>query len=104
MKHITQEEWKKRAASDDNAVILDVRTQQECSQGILEGARCMDLYKKDIFIAELEKMDKSKNYFLYCRSGQRSASACLVMDSLGFKNTYSLLGGISEWNGKITSL
>ena len=103
MKNITQQEWKEKVATDKNAVILDVRTEQECMQGMLENAQCVDIFRRDNFIAEMEKMDKSKNYYVYCRSGQRSAGACQVMDQMGFASTYSLIGGISIWTGEIVT-
>ena len=50
------------------------------------------------FIFDLEELDKNKNYYVYCRSGNRSAQACAIMNQLGFKNAYNLSGGILEWN------
>lgn len=100
MKNITQQEWTERVAADKNAVILDVRTEQECAQGTLDNARCLDIFQSKKFVDELEKMDKAKNYYVYCRSGQRSASACQMMEQMGFTNTYNLIGGISSWNGR----
>ena len=41
------------------------------------------------------------NYFVYCRSGARSAQACQLMSQLGFTSTYNLLGGILEWEGEV---
>lgn len=100
MKNITQQEWRERIAADKNAVILDVRTEQECAQGTLDNARCLDIFQSKKFLDELEKMDKGKNYYVYCRSGQRSASACQMMEQMGFASTYNLIGGISSWNGR----
>ena len=55
----------------------------------------------DSFIKGLEKLDKEKSFFVYCRSGNRSAKACMIMDQMGFSKTYNLLGGMIEWKGKI---
>lgn len=41
-------------------------------------------------------MDKSKDYFIFCRSGNRSAQACGIMAELGF-NVYNLKGGVGMW-------
>jgi rhodanese-related sulfurtransferase len=101
MKNLTQQEWEEKVAADKNAIILDVRTEQECIQGMLANAQCLDIFVRDSFVTGLEKMDKSKNYYVYCRSGQRSAGACQIMDQMGFYNTYSLMGGISNWTGEI---
>ncbi|GAB2767182.1 rhodanese-like domain-containing protein [Salinimicrobium soli] len=100
MKEINQEEWREKIASDDNAVILDVRTQQEVEEGYIPNAKNIDIYKAHEFLEELDKLDKSKNYYVYCRSGARSAQACKVMDQKGFHETYNLLGGFSQWEGE----
>lgn len=101
MKEITQEEWREKLELDDKAVVLDVRTEEEMEEGYLANAKLIDIYKGQEFVDEIEKLDKSKNYYIYCRSGQRSAQACQLMDQMGFANTYNLLGGIIEWEGEI---
>lgn len=101
MKEITQEEWREKLEQDDKAVVLDVRTEEEMEEGYLANAKLIDIYKGQEFVDEIEKLDKSKNYYIYCRSGQRSAQACQLMDQMGFANTYNLLGGIIEWEGEI---
>lgn len=50
---------------------------------------------------EVEELDKTKNYYVYCQAGMRSAKACGIMNQLGIENTYNLLGGIGEWTGPI---
>jgi rhodanese-related sulfurtransferase len=99
--NLTQEDWVSQYEADENAVILDVRTENECNEGSIANSINIDIYEGQGFIAKLEALDKSKNYYVYCRSGARSAKACEVMQSLGFENTYNLLGGILEWNGDI---
>lgn len=101
MKHINQQEWEQLLSEDTNSVILDVRTPEEQAMGIIENAICIDIYKPDEFISELEKLDKSKNYYVYCKAGGRSANACQVMDKMGFTQTYNLLGGTSLWTGEL---
>ena len=60
-----------------------------------------DFFEGQEFIDALEKMDKSKNYYIYCRSGNRSGQACDIMDQLGFENTFNLEGGFMNWTGEI---
>lgn len=100
---LTQEDWISQYEADENALILDVRTEDECNNGIIPNAINIDIYKGEEFIEKLEALDKSKNYYVYCRSGSRSAKACEVMDSLGFENAYNLEGGIIDWDGEIVS-
>ncbi|MEH6406247.1 MAG: rhodanese-like domain-containing protein [Leeuwenhoekiella sp.] len=101
MKNITQEQWEKTIAEDKDAVILDVRTQEEVDGGIIGNSKHLDIYKGQGFIDEVQKLDKSKNYYIYCRSGNRSGQACQIMDQLGFSNTYNLVGGFNEWDGDV---
>lgn len=98
---LSQEEWAEQLASDNNAVILDVRTDAEVAEGIIPNAIHIDIYKGDAFIEAVDALDKSKNYYVYCRSGNRSGQACKIMEELGFENAYNLEGGILEWTGDI---
>jgi rhodanese-related sulfurtransferase len=100
---LTQEEWVSQLEADENTVILDVRTEDEYNDGIIANAINIDIHKGQGFIDSLEVLDKSKNYYVYCRSGARSAKACEVMENLGFENAYNLLGGILNWDGEIVS-
>lgn len=99
--NLTQEEWVEQLEADDNAVILDVRSEEEVDQGYIPNAINIDIRLAQEFMDEIEKLDKSKNYYVYCRSGARSASACSVMNQNGFENTYNLMGGILDWEGEI---
>jgi rhodanese-related sulfurtransferase len=98
--NLQQEVWINQLENDENAVIIDVRSEDECNEGIIPGAINIDIYKGQGFIYLIEELDKSKNYYVYCRSGARSAQACSIMNQLGFENTYNLLGGMLEWNEK----
>ena len=104
MADLTQQEWASKLAADNNAVVLDVRTPEETALGIIPNALVIDIYKGQGFIYELEELDKSKTYYVYCKAGGRSAQACSVMNQLGFKHTYNLIGGFSEWTGEIASI
>jgi rhodanese-related sulfurtransferase len=99
--NLEQQVWRDQLKDDANAVILDVRTEDEFSEGIIPGAFNIDIYKGQGFIYALEELDKSKNYYVYCRSGGRSGQACSIMSQLGFENTYNLLGGIMNWEGEV---
>ncbi|TRW23950.1 rhodanese-like domain-containing protein [Flavobacterium zepuense] len=99
--NISQEQWWEDAQNDSNAVILDVRTEDEWNEGIIPGAINIDIYKGQGFIDALEELDKSKTYYVYCRSGARSGNACNVMNQLGFEKAYNLSGGIMQWQGPV---
>ncbi|MCZ6594032.1 MAG: rhodanese-like domain-containing protein [Bacteroidetes bacterium] len=102
MQDLTQSQWHERLAQDDNALILDVRTQLEIEEGRIPKALLIDIQNASDFMQKVNELDKSKNYYVYCRSGSRSAQACMILNSLGFPNTYNLLGGILEWEGETT--
>ncbi|SHG50801.1 rhodanese-like domain-containing protein [Winogradskyella jejuensis] len=105
MADLQQENWTKQLSEDNNSVVLDVRTQEEVEElGIIPDALHIDIYKGQGFIYEVEQLDKSKNYYVYCKAGGRSAQACAIMNQLGFENTYNLLGGFTEWKGDINQL
>ena len=104
MEDLTQEEWVERLANDDNAVVLDVRTEAEVAEGIIPNAIHIDIYRGQEFINEIEALDKDKNYFVYCRSGNRSGQACQIMEQLGFDNAYNLEGGMLEWVGDVVDI
>ncbi|GAB5564184.1 MAG: rhodanese-like domain-containing protein [Winogradskyella sp.] len=101
MADLSQKDWTKQLEEDNNAIILDVRTQEEVDMGIIPNAIHIDIFKGQGFIDEVEQLDKSKNYYVYCKSGGRSGQACSVMNQLGFDNAYNLVGGIMDWSGEI---
>ena len=101
MADLSQQDWTKQLEEDNNKVVLDVRTQEEIDLGMIPNAMHIDIYKGQGFIDEIEKLDKTKNYYVYCRSGARSAQACAVMNQLGFNNAFNLIGGFSEWKGDV---
>lgn len=101
MADLSQEEWEEQLQNDDNALILDVRTPEEVEEGYIPNAINIDIYLGQDFLVELEKLDKTKNYYIYCRSGNRSGQACAIMNSVGFENAYNLEGGFMNWEGEI---
>lgn len=101
MKNLVQQEWSDELSKSTNGVILDVRTALEVEEGKIPGATNIDIFKAQEFIDTLEKLDKNLPYFVYCKSGSRSAQACAVMHQMGFEYTYNLEGGFSEWSGDV---
>ena len=93
--------WKKQMLIDNNANIIDVRTTDEYRISHIPNSKNIDFYNPHNFIQEINKLDKNQSYYIYCRSGIRSANSCALMKELGFKKTFNLVGGIEEWNGKL---
>jgi len=99
MENITISKWVEKISNDPNAVVLDVRTPAEWAEGIQKGALMINFLDQQSFKEEIESFDKTKNYYLYCRSGNRSGQACQMFDALGFARSYNMLGGMLAWAG-----
>lgn len=76
--------------------ILDVRTPAEFAQGHLPGAVNLDLNGSG-FGDGIAALDKSKTYFVYCQTSNRSGTATQMMADAGFEDVYDLQGGIVAW-------
>lgn len=81
-----------------NFTILDVRTAGEYFPEHIEGAVYRDFYAAD-FELQLDSLDKTRVFLIYCRSGNRSGQALALMEQLGFQTVYNMLGGMNDWNG-----
>ncbi len=77
-------------------IILDVRTKEECSESKIPGSLNIDYYSEN-FKDNLDKLNKNLNYYIYCRSGNRSGKTVIILRDKGFKNVYNLEGGILAW-------
>ena len=86
-----------KTVSDSSVVVLDVRTPAEFMSGHLANAINIDIEGMQ-FKSEVAKLDKSKTYAVYCRSGRRSAIATDEMSKLGFKTLFNLEGGTGAWS------
>ena len=95
--NLSQEEWKKKFKSDENAFLLDVRTLEEFQEGHISNAKLIDVLQAEDFLESIKSLDPKKNYYVYCRSGVRSSQACQLMNQTGISTTYNLLGGFMEW-------
>ena len=83
--------------NDPDLLIIDVRTPQEYTDGHIEDAINMD-FNSGAFGDEVRKLDRTKKYLVYCRSGNRSRGAINEMTQLGFEQVYHLYVGIVGWS------
>ena len=86
----------KKVVDQKEGILLDVRTPEEFAEGHLPEAINID-YNAPGFKEELNKLDKTKTYEVYCRSGKRSGNATNLMVSEGFNKVINLDGGILAW-------
>ncbi len=82
--------------NDRDVVLLDVRTDAERSAQAIRGSLHLPLQQLDRRVRELEGY-RSKEIICYCRSGNRSLTAALLLRKRGF-NAGNLEGGLAEWN------
>ncbi|MGV8982289.1 rhodanese-like domain-containing protein [Clostridium sp.] len=95
LSNITPEQAKKRLDSEKNIILLDVRTKEEYETGHIKDSTLMPVDTiKEESVKKLE--DKEAIIFVYCRSGNRSATAANILIEQGYKNVYNL-GGINNW-------
>ena len=93
---VDPQEFSKLMEQED-AVVIDVRSPMELYDGAIPGHIMINMFDPS-FVSKIQALDKDKTYLIYCRSGNRSASACGFMSSQGFSKLYNLEGGIYAWN------
>jgi rhodanese-related sulfurtransferase len=99
MKNITVEELKQRIDSGEKINLIDCREPHEYAEFNL-GGKLVPVGKiQTMQVEELEDL-KNDEVIVYCRSGNRSTMACMVLDQLGFKNTVNVAGGVLAWQEK----
>ncbi len=85
-----------KRSGDPGFVLLDVRTPKEFDAERIAGAVIVD-YNSPSFRDKMAKLDRSKTYLVYCRTGNRTNGAVKVMRELGFPNVIVFPGGITKW-------
>lgn len=82
--------------SDENNVLLDVRTPEEFQEGNIPNAVNID-FQSEEFDSMIQDLDKDKTYYIYCQAGGRSTDASAKMQEAGFKNVVNLQDGYSAY-------
>jgi len=96
MTNISVEELKKRMDAGEKLNLVDVRQPEETAEFNIGGI-ALPLGK--IQSLQTEDIDdlKEEEVICYCRSGNRSGTAALFLEQLGFKNVKNLTGGMLAW-------
>ena len=89
-------EFDRLRATAPAGTVLDVRNEQEFADYHLEGATNLNYLGPD-FLDEMERLDPTQTYLVYCRSGRRSVRACTLMRNAGIKKLIHLDGGINAY-------
>tara|TARA_R110002124_G_scaffold149259_3_gene315325 strand:+ start:7506 stop:7901 length:396 start_codon:yes stop_codon:yes gene_type:complete len=90
--HVTSSEQAVENKIEADGIIIDVRTKDEYDKGSLKGALVGYNYSSGEFEEKLDSLDKTKTYYLYCASGNRSGKAAVLMKEKGFENVHNLGG------------
>ncbi len=85
-----------RRMNHDDAVVLDVREDQEFAEGHIVNALHIPVGVLDKRLNELEA-HKDKPIIVYCRSGDRAARASATLHKQGFTAVFKLNGGVLAW-------
>lgn len=88
-----------RLVKEEGALLLDVRTPQEYSQGHIKGAKNFPIQNLPAQLDEIEALqrgDKSRPIVVYCTVGVRAARAKQILGMGGFSKVINL-GGLSDW-------
>ena len=81
---------------NQNFVILDVRSANAYASRHIPGA--IDIsYEPRQFKNDVTKLDRNKQYLVYCQTGVNSATAAQIMAGLGFKDVQDITGGYAAW-------
>ena len=99
MQAISVEELKARLDAGESLHLLDVREPSEHDEFNI-GGTLLPLGR----IRNLETDDiddwKDQEVICYCRSGNRSGQACMILESAGFTNVKNLMGGMMTWQDR----
>ncbi|CAM1334101.1 rhodanese-like domain-containing protein [Tenacibaculum aestuariivivum] len=99
IKDITVNDLQLVLKNNKNTQLVDVRTPDEWAEGVIENAIKINVTATDFESISLQKLDKEKPVYIYCRSGGRSKIASEILSKKGF-HCYNVLGGYMAWKEK----
>lgn len=74
--------------------LLDIRTPSETAQGVIPGALLLPMH---LLPVNLTRLSVDEPLVICCRSGARSAQACVYLGQHGLTEVYNLRGGVMAW-------
>lgn len=78
----------------DNIRIIDIRQPAEMASGVIPGSEMLPMHTIPLRMNELKPEEK---LVMVCRSGARSAQACMFLQQQGYENVFNLRGGMIAW-------
>lgn len=96
MQTITVEELKVKIDAGEPLHLVDVREPHENAEFNI-GGLLLPLGK--VQTMQVDEIDEFKDdiLYIYCRSGNRSGQACLILETMGYKNAVNITGGMLAW-------
>ena len=94
---ITTEDLKRKLENGEDVLLVDVREDEEVEMGMIPNAKHI---KMGDIPANLDQLDKEKEYVFICRSGRRSENVCAYLQDQGYK-VRNMVGGMLEWEGEV---
>tara|TARA_B100000945_G_scaffold130457_1_gene104151 strand:+ start:751 stop:1101 length:351 start_codon:yes stop_codon:yes gene_type:complete len=80
--------------SSNEIIVIDVRSFEEVKTGIIQDAIHIEWTQIEKEISKID-VSKDQSIYLYCRSGNRSGKAAVMLEKIGFTNVINA-GGIKE--------
>lgn len=77
---------------------IDVRTPEEYKDGRIDDAINFNFKDSTAFLIQIATLNKKEPVYLYCRSGNRSNKAAILLKNKGFKTVYDYSGGYNDWS------
>lgn len=99
MNLIQTDELKSRLDAGEAVNLLDVREPAENAEFNIGGTLLPLGQIQGMQVDDIENL-KDEEIVVYCRSGNRSMQACLMLETFGFKNVKNLVGGMNAWQEK----
>ena len=99
MQIIEAAEVKERLNQNEELILIDVRQPEEHADFNIGG---LLLPLGNIMSMQIEEIEhlKDQEIICYCRSGQRSMQACMLLESMGYSKVSNLAGGMLGWESK----
>ncbi|MEO1514333.1 MAG: rhodanese-like domain-containing protein [Bacteroidota bacterium] len=103
LNNLSPKDFQKAWQESEDAVLIDVRTAEEFDIEHLPNALNISYFDESLW-DQMEQMDRSKSYFIYCRTGRRSIRVCTLMRNGGFDNDrlFNLDGGMVAWHEQLS--
>lgn len=99
MQTITVEALKAKIDAGEEIHLVDVREPHEHADFNIGGILLPLGQVQTMQVDAIEDL-KNQEVFVYCRSGNRSGQACLILETMGFTNLTNVSGGMLAWQDR----